>query len=133
MSIGSAKSWSSVSESSSSESPQWPPPYINARISALIGDQQFEATLTLWPTGGTPTLYTAYDHTLQLTASVYLFISQNQIMFGGIQSYRTYFVVGSGPTVDVQPPTFNLQNSQWGNKVPFYAQVTMAIAYPEQP
>jgi len=132
MSWGSAKSWSSVSES-----PQWPPPYINARITALAYGQQFEYTLTLWPREDMPELYTGFDPTpyLYVTLILYTTETQNKIFFSEVYKANPpyYFWATDGPTVNVQPPTFNLQNSQWQFRSPADAQITMAIAYPDQP
>ena len=149
MSWGSAKSWSSVSESmsslsslssssgSSSEPPQWPPPYINARIIALVGDQRFEASVKLEPQSEPPVIhYSFHDSTIDLGAEIILYtaLTPQQIDFSGVYlSSPPYFSAGFGPRVTVQPPTLNLQNSKWGYKIPWYAAVEMHIAYPGEP
>jgi len=119
------------------EPPEWPPPYINARIIALLPGQHFEATLTLEPRNRTPDAitYHQYHPTLLLSAEVILFHTQNPncIIFSHVVSYTPYFYAGYGPTVTVQPPTFELQNSLWRSNYPYDAQITMAIAYPGEP
>lgn len=119
------------------EPPEWPPPYINARITALIGGQQFEASVKLEPQIEPPDIhYIFHDPTIDLWAEVILYtaLTPQQIDFSWIHLYSSpYFVVGHGPRVDVQPPTLNLQNSLWRYKIPIYATVEMAIAYPGEP
>jgi len=88
------------------------------------------------PYGDTPPItYTGYDLTLQLTATVLLYATetQYQITFDYVShGYEPYFYASYGPTVTVQPPTFNLQNSQWFIQAP-YATIQVAIAYPGEP
>lgn len=117
--------------------PVWPPPYINARIIALVRGQHFEATLTLQPRNPPPgpITYNAHAPGVQLSAEVILYPTQtpNYITFSEVWNYSPYFYADYGPTVTVQPPTFKLQNSLWYYKNPPDAQITLAIAYPEQP
>lgn len=123
------------------EPPEWPPPYIHARIIALAYGQQFEATLTLEPDGSPgPTIaYFAHDFSLGLQAQVTLYTTetQNQITFYAIARGNPfnpfYLYAVYGPTINVLPPTFKLENSQWGYQIPPDATIQMAIAYPEQP
>lgn len=119
------------------EPPQWPPPYINARIIALVRGQHFEATLTLQPRNPPPgpITYLQYDPTLQLSAVVILYTTQpqNYITFSEVNNTSLYFYAGYGPTVTLQPPQFKLQNSLWFSKQPYDAQITLAIAYPDKP
>jgi len=119
------------------EPPQWPPPYINARIIALVRGQHFEATLTLQPRNPPPgpITYVQYDPTLQLSAVVILYTTQpqNYITFSEVNNTSLYFYAGYGPTVTLPPPQFKLQNSLWFSKQPYDLELTLAIAYPEQP
>ena len=119
------------------EPPEWPPPYINARIYGLAYGQQFETALTLLPYGAPPTIvYSAQDFSLGLYAEVSLYTTQtkNQITgFAITRGYPFYLWAATGPTAYEVPPTFNLQNSQWAYLSPYDAQITMAIAYPGEP
>jgi len=132
--------WSSSSSSSgsSSEPPQWPPPYINARITALIDGQRFEASVKLKPQGKPPVIsYIFHDYTLDLRVEVDLYteLTPQQILFGRLYNnyYPPTFYATYGGYAAVQPPTFRLENSQWAYQEPDDAQITLAIAYPEQP
>jgi len=119
------------------EPPQWPPPYINARIIALVRGQHFEATLTLQPHDPRPgsITYLRYDPTLQLSAVVILYTTQpqNYITFSEVNNTSLYFYAGYGPPVTLQPPQFKLQNSLWLSKQPYDLELTLAIAYPDEP
>jgi len=65
---------------------------------------------------------------------LYSTATQNEIYFYEVvHRSQPIFSAAFGPYVDVQPPTFHLQNSQWGWKIPWYAAVEMHIAYPGQP
>ena len=114
--------------------PVWPPPYINARIIALVRGQHFEATLTLQPRNPPPgpITYLQYDPTLQLSAVVILYTTQpqNYITFSEVNNTSLYFYAGYGPSVTLQPPQFKLQNSLWFSKQPSDLELTLAIAYP---
>lgn len=132
MSWGSAKSWSSVSE--------WPPPYINARISAVVwGEESFEGTLTLEPRNSDPPIkYFGEDLTLGLYLKLILHTTetQNQIVIYELYryGYPPYFWASDSPPLNVQPPTFNLQNSQWLDQSPYLdTTIQVAIAYPGEP
>ena len=119
------------------EPPQWPPPYINARISALVYGQQFEAVVKLKPQGKPPVInYFFRDYTTDLLAEVDLYVSLTppQILFARLHNtYSPYFIASYGGYATVQPPTFRLEKSQWAYQYPDDAQITMAIAYPGEP
>ena len=117
--------------------PQWPPPYINARITALVHGQHFEASVKLEPQGKPPIiLYIFHDYTVDLLAAVTLYdsLTPPQILFGGVENtYSPYFYASYGGYGEGQPPTFRLEKSQWGRQSPEDARITLAIAYPGQP
>ena len=119
------------------EPPQWPPPYINARISALVRGQQFEASVKLLPQGKLPIItYIFHDYTLRLLAEVILYdsLTPPQILFSRVENtYSPSFYASYGGYASVRPPTFRLEKSQWGYQYPDDAQITLAIAYPDQP
>ena len=119
------------------EPPQWPPPYINARISALVYGQQFEAIVKLKPQGKPPVInYIFHDYTIRLLAEVDLYteLTPQQILFARVENtYSPSFYASYGGYVEVQPPTFRLEKSQWAILYPDDAQITLAIAYPHQP
>lgn len=117
--------------------PQWPPPYINARITALVYGQQFEASVKLLPQGKPPTiLYIFHDYTTDLLAEVILYtqLTPQQILFSRVENdYDPTFYASYGGRVQVQPPTFKHEKSQWGYQYPDDAQIILAIAYPGEP
>ena len=117
--------------------PQWPPPYINARIIALVRGQHFETSVTLEPHSQPPVIYYLFpDYTSGLRVGVYLYatLTPQKIRFSSVaKDSSPPFYAYYGPYVTVQPPTFYIQNSHWDFKDPYDAQITLAIAYPDQP
>ena len=117
--------------------PQWPPPYINARISALVYGQQFEASVKLLPQGKPPVItYFFHDYTLNLRVEVDLYtqLTPQQILFARVENtYSPSFFASYGGYASVQPPTFRLEKSQWAYQYPDDAQIVLAIAYPHKP